>query len=168
MSMSEAQKVQLLAFMEQYPELCNNRTFQPGETKQDRRKKWEEIAACLNALGGIVKTGPGWQVLWRNWRYRVRRNARASIANIQSTGGGGGTAIHEGTEPGEEGTARVIDVASCFQGMDARVMALVGWDTVAGVSGGVDLDEDGVVHQPMEVAQQEVGVQSHLTRCTDS
>lgn len=51
-------------------------------------------------------------------------------------------AMNEGAEPGEEGTLSVVDVASNLQGLDSRVMALVGWETVTG-SGCRTLEEDG-------------------------
>lgn len=59
MSISEAQKLLLLSSMEQSPELCNNRTFMQGETKQQRKAKWDAIAASLNAVGGTQKDSTG-------------------------------------------------------------------------------------------------------------
>ncbi|XP_064456006.1 uncharacterized protein LOC135366932 [Ornithodoros turicata] len=145
MSMSEAQKLLLLSYMEQSPELCNNRSFMAGETKQQRKAKWDAIAACLNAIGGIQKDATGWQLIWKSWRYRVRKNMRGNICNIGGTGGGAGTAVNATTEPGEEGGTRVVDVAANLQGLDARVMALVGWDTLGGIAGSHNVAPQGTV-----------------------
>lgn len=145
MSISEAQKLLLLSSMEQSPELCNNRTFMQGETKQQRKAKWDAIAASLNAVGGTQKDSTGWQLIWKSWRYRVRKNVRNNISNIRGTGGGAGAATNVTTEPGEEGDTRVVDVAANLQGFDARVMALVGWDTLAGIGGSHNVTLQGSV-----------------------
>ncbi|XP_064461551.1 uncharacterized protein LOC135371421 [Ornithodoros turicata] len=168
MSMSEAQKLLLLSFMEECPELCNNRSFMPGETKQHRRAKWDTIAASLNAVGGIQKDGAGWQLLWRNWRYRVRKNVRGNIINIGGTGGGAGSTVNLTTEPGEEGGTRVVDIAASLQGLDSRVMALVGWDTVAGATGSLRVSPQGTVtetaaaDEDMQAPQQEMATEQSV------
>lgn len=116
----------------------------PGETKQQRRAKWDNIASTLNAVGGIQKDGTGWQLLWRNWRYRVRKNVRGNVSSIRGTGGGAGVGSNPVTEPGEVGT-RVVDLAANLPGLDSRVMSLVGWDTVSGIPGSLDVSFRGAV-----------------------
>lgn len=118
----------------------------PGETKQHRRANWGEFVTSLNAVGGFQNDATGWQLLWRNWRYRVRRYVRNNITNIGGTHGGSGIVTNDPTEPGE-GTSRVVDIAANLQGLDSRVMALLGWDTVTGIPGCVEVSVSGAVTQ---------------------
>lgn len=147
MSMSEAQKLLLLSSMEQSQSSAITEVSCPGRKKLLRKAKWDAIAASLNAVGGIQKDATGWQLIWKSWRYRVRKNVHGNIANIGTggggTGGGAGSAINVTTEPGEEGETRVVDVAANLQGLDARVTALVGWDTLAGIGGSHNVTPQG-------------------------
>ncbi|XP_064467889.1 uncharacterized protein LOC135378733 [Ornithodoros turicata] len=138
-SMSEAQKLLLLSLMEESPELCNNRSFMPGESKQQRRAKWDRIATSLNSVVGIRKDAIGWQLLWKNWRYRVRKNLRSNM------NGGSGGAGNETSTPGEDGRVRVVDQAA--HSLDARVMALVGWDTLSAIPGCSTVSASGTMTQ---------------------
>ncbi|XP_064468431.1 uncharacterized protein LOC135379106 [Ornithodoros turicata] len=115
MSMSEAQKLLLLSYMEQSPELCNNRSFMAAS------KRTPPDGSSFGRAGGT------------------------NICNIGGTGGGAGTAVNATTEPGEEGGTRVVDVAANLQGLDARVMALVGWDTLGGIAGSHNVAPQGTV-----------------------
>lgn len=134
------QHMHLLSLLEESPQLCNNRSFLQGETAAQRRAQWDRIAASLNAIGPLHKDGKGWQQLWKDWRYRVRARAREMTRRMQATGGGSGLVVtDEGATP--------VDIASHMSGTDQRILALVGWDMVAGMATGVEITTSGAVEE---------------------
>ena len=83
---TETQKQQLLTMLEESPELSNNRAFLPGETAAQRRVKWDAIAVTLKSIATFQKDGKGWQLLWKDWRYRVRNRARRMNGTVGGSG----------------------------------------------------------------------------------
>ncbi|XP_067636512.1 uncharacterized protein [Eurosta solidaginis] len=65
----------MLDFFISTPNLASGK-FQKLHGKLENKKKWTEMAAKLNAIGGAVKTVEQWQNVWRDLKSRTSTHVR--------------------------------------------------------------------------------------------
>ncbi|CAH1634788.1 unnamed protein product [Spodoptera littoralis] len=79
----------LVEFLEQNPGIARG-FLRTSLGKQESKQKWAEIAVTLNALGGVIKDGPGWSKYWAEKKCSLKKLCSQYAASIRRTGGGEG------------------------------------------------------------------------------
>ncbi|XP_017470685.1 PREDICTED: uncharacterized protein LOC108362279 isoform X1 [Rhagoletis zephyria] len=76
----------LIAELEKSP--CLAKGFQKGTAPANFKQQWETISSKLNALGPPLRDSDGWQKVWRDYKFKVKKKLIKNKAECNATGGG--------------------------------------------------------------------------------
>ncbi|XP_017483658.1 PREDICTED: uncharacterized protein LOC108372472 isoform X2 [Rhagoletis zephyria] len=76
----------LIAELEKSP--CLAKGFQKGTAPANFKQQWEAISSKLNALGPPLRDSDGWQKVWRDYKFKVKKKLIKNKAECNATGGG--------------------------------------------------------------------------------
>ncbi|XP_065356135.1 uncharacterized protein LOC135950526 [Calliphora vicina] len=62
--------------------------FRRGTVPNNFKELWESISTVLNAFGPPRRSGDGWQKVWRDLKFKVKRKLTKNKAECTTTGGG--------------------------------------------------------------------------------
>ncbi|KAJ8728910.1 hypothetical protein PYW07_006606 [Mythimna separata] len=77
----------LVDFLEQNPGIAKG-LLRTAHAKQQTKRKWDEIAVSLNALGGAQKDGKGWAKYWADKKCALKKICAQHAQSMRRTGGG--------------------------------------------------------------------------------